>query len=170
MRRRITIQELIDLQSAYWPEAADPVSHMMIRMFRASDLVLKRSAAVAAAQGVSFTEFEVLATLRSQPPPHELLPTELYGAVLITSGGMTKVLHALEYRNLITRGTDAEDRRSKPVRLTSRGIRMAERVMREIIAADTRLLASAMSEGEKERLALLLKKLLAALERDPSIQ
>jgi DNA-binding MarR family transcriptional regulator len=168
MRRRITIQELTELQSAHWPEAASPVPQMMIRMFRARDLVLRNSRAVAAAQGVSFTEFEVLAALRSQPPPHELLPTELYGAVLITSGGMTKVLQALEQRHLITRGT-AEDRRSKPVRLTSRGIRLAERVMREIIAADTRLIAAAMSEREKDGLALLLRKLLAALEREATI-
>ena len=169
MRRRLTVQELIELQSAHWPEAASSVQHMMIRMLRASDLVLRHASAVAAAQGLSLTEFGVLAALRSQRPPHELLPTELYGAVLITSGGMTKVLHALEQRHLITRGSGAVDRRSKPARLTARGIRKAERAMSEIIASDTRLVASALSEAEKERLALLLKKLLAALEDGPPI-
>jgi DNA-binding MarR family transcriptional regulator len=164
----MTVQELIELRIVHWPEAADPVPHMIIRMLRASDLVLRHSAAVVAAQNMSFTEFEVLAALRSQPPPHELLPTDLYGAVLMTSGGMTKVLHTLELRHLLKRVSGTVDRRSKPVRLTARGIRMAERLMSDIIAADTSLVTSVLAEAETERLALLLKKLLTVLERDPS--
>jgi DNA-binding MarR family transcriptional regulator len=116
--------------------------------------------------GLSLTEIDVLAALRRAPPPHELSPTELYSAVLITSGGLTKVLHGLENRALISRVADDLDGRSRRVRLMPAGRALAERTVSAVQASDEELFAKALSAAETARLAALLRKLLLVLEPD----
>ena len=106
-------------------------------------------------------------TLRGMPAPNELLPTELYGAVLMSSGGLTKVLRGLEKRGLIARGEGKADRRSKPVRLTAKGRALAERAMLDLLESDCKLIMSGLSDSEVERMTKLLCKLLNALEDTP---
>jgi DNA-binding MarR family transcriptional regulator len=162
--RRRTADDLLKARAVNWPEAVSPITRLMVRVFRFSTLVRDNAARRVAAHDLSFTEFEVLVTLRSAPPPHELAPTDLYTAVLITSGGLTKVLYALENRKLVTRGEGGADRRSKPVRLTAKGRVLAERVMADVMHSDAELVASGLSDAEVERLTRLLCKLLARLE------
>ena len=123
-----------------------------------------KSIALAASHGLSLAEFEVLVTLRGVPPPNELMPTDLYSAVLMSSGGLTKVLHGLEKRGLVTRAEGKSDRRSKPVRLTAKGRALAERAMADVLASARKQIMSGLSKSEVERLTGLLHKLLAALE------
>jgi len=106
-----------------------------------------------------------LAALRSAPPPYELAPTELYSAVLISSGGLTKVLKALERRKLIGRVKDKNDRRSLRVRLMPAGKRLAEDSMAKILKADGDFLKGALSRREMGTLIASLRKLLLAVER-----
>jgi DNA-binding MarR family transcriptional regulator len=162
--RRLTADDILRARAESWPEAVTPITQLMVRIFRFSGLVLDNAARQMTAHGLTFTEFEVLVTLRGEAPPHELPPTDLYGAVLISSGGLTKVLHALERRNLIARGTGRMDRRSKPVRLTAEGRAFAERVMADVVRSDGELIHRALSDVEIGRLTRLLRKLLATLE------
>jgi len=46
--------------------------------------------------GLQAGEFDVLATLRRAGPPYTLSPTQLYEAMMISSGGMTDRLDRLE--------------------------------------------------------------------------
>lgn len=55
------------------------------------------------AHGISYTELDVLATLRRSGAPYRLSPTVLRKAVLLTSGAMTACLNRLEQRGLIRR-------------------------------------------------------------------
>jgi DNA-binding MarR family transcriptional regulator len=123
-----------------------------------------------ARHGLGFTEFEVLVALRSVSPPHELTPTELYGAILISSGGLTKVMRGLESRGLVTRVNHEADGRSRPVRLTPEGRALAERMMAEVQAADGALLSVGLSPQEIECLIALLRKLLLAIEPDGAVR
>lgn len=163
-RRRQSADEILRARAQNWPEVATPIAHLMVRTFRFSSLVLGNATREVAAHGLTFAEFEVLVTLRNAPPPHELAPTELFGAILMSSGGLTKVLHALEERNLITRGKDQADRRSKPARLTAKGRALAERAMAAVVRSDGDMISRALSPAEIERLTRLLRKLLATLE------
>ncbi|CCE03843.1 MarR family transcriptional regulator [Bradyrhizobium sp. STM 3809] len=163
--QRTTADDFLALRARTWPEAATPTVELMVRIFRLSGMLLDQSAAQVAAHGLGFTEFEVLVTLRGQPAPHELLPTELYGAILISSGGLTKVLHALQARGLIARGQSKDDRRSKPVRLTAKGRALAERAMRDVLAADDALIEGALSASELMQLTRLSAKLLRFVEQ-----
>ena len=159
------IGDVLDARARAWPEAITPVSRMMVQVFRLSDLVLQQATATVQSLGLTFSEFEVLATLRSFPAPHELAPGDLCAAVLISSGGLTKVLHALEDRGLISRSAGKADRRSKPVRLTTRGRGVAERAMAGVLGVDHELVSGALSKAEVAELTRLTGKLLARLEQ-----
>lgn len=161
---RQTADDILKTRGENWPEAVTPVTHLMVRIFRFSNLILANAARQVTAHGLTFTEFEVLVTLRGMVPPHELPPTELYGAVLISSGGLTKVLRALENKKLITRVKGEADGRSKPVRLTPKGCTLAERIMAEVLRSDRQLISRVLSDAEVERMIRLLRKLLATLE------
>ena len=124
-----------------WPDVVTPSTELMMRIYRLNDLVRENAIRQTEQSGLSFTEFEVLVALRSVKPPHELIPTDLYQAILISSGGLTKVLRALEERGLIARARGETDRRSKPVRLTAAGKNLAERVMPRVLESDEKLLS-----------------------------
>jgi DNA-binding MarR family transcriptional regulator len=162
--RRQTAADILRVREENWPEAVTPTAHLMVRTFRFSSLIAGNAMRQIAGHGLTFTEFEVLVTLRGVAPPHELAPTDLYGAILISSGGLTKVMYALEKRNLITRGKGRTDRRSKPVRLTAKGRALAERVMADVLRTDDEFISRGLSDAEVERLTRLLRKLLATLE------
>jgi DNA-binding MarR family transcriptional regulator len=156
--------ELLKAQTAHWPEAATPIAQLMVRVYRLSGLVQDNATRQVALHGLSFTEFEALVALRNAQPPHELLPTELYTSILISSGGLTKVLHGLQRRGLIARGQSKQDRRSKPIRLTAKGRGLAERAMADVLRSDGQLILGGLSPREVERLTGLLRKLLTTLE------
>lgn len=86
-------------------------------------------------------------------------PTALYGAVILSSGGMTKRLDRLEELGLIERAPDPNDRRGRLVVLTDRGRELVDTEIVDHLDNEGRLLA-ALHEGEREQLATLLRKLL----------
>src|SRR6202022_348611 len=154
-----------------WPGSRRPgrrrlrsTVEVILRIYRLNDLARANTRRQTSRHGLSLTDTDVLAALRSAPPPHELSPTELYTAVLISSGGLTKVLHSLEHRGLIRRVADDKDRRSRRVRLTPAGRALAERAVAAVQASGDDLISRALSTGEMARLADLLRKLLLAVE------
>ena len=113
-------EELLAQMKKNWPAAVTPASEVTTHIYRLNDLFVTDARRHTARHGVSYTELQVLVWLRSAPG-HELAPTELYSAILISSGGLTKILHGLERRGLIARVADGADRRSRRVRLTPAG-------------------------------------------------
>lgn len=162
--RRQPVDERLRMRSVNWPEAVTPISHLMLRIYRVAGLIHGQSMVQAGSHGLTLKEFEVLVTLRGMPAPNELMPTDLYGAVLMSSGGLTKVLYGLEKRGLVTRPQGKSDGRSKPVRLTAKGRALAERAMADVLESSRKLIMSGLSESEVEGLTRLLRKLLAKLE------
>lgn len=164
--RRQSAEDILRTRIDHWPEAVTPTAQLMVRIFRFSNLILANAVRQVTAHGLGFTEFEVLVTLRSMAPPYELAPTDLYGAVLISSGGLSKVLHGLEKKKLISRGKAPGDGRRKPVRLSAKGKALAERAMAEVLRSDGELIARGLSPTDTDRLTRLLRKLLGTLEPD----
>ena len=93
-----------------------------------------------------------------------MTPTELYGAVLITSGGMTKVLKQLEADGSVERSDNPKDQRSRFVRLTAAGAERAEAVMAAVAEHDRMTLSRAMSEDQIGQLGDVLLGALRRLE------
>lgn len=114
--------------------------------------------------GLTRGSWDVLASLRRSEPPHRLSPTQLYLEVNRTSGAMTHRLYRLERSGLIHRVPDSEDRRGLLVELTRAGLELVEQIAPAHLANERELLA-ALSPDEQDQLAGLLRKLLAAFER-----
>lgn len=165
MTTRPTVDALLRERAEHWPEATTPAAEAMMRVFRLSKLAIANASELVSRQGLSLTEFEALASLRGAPPPHELTPGALYDAILISSGGLTKVMRGLAARGLVSRGAGEADRRSKPVRLTEKGRNIIEPAMAEVLDSDRTRTFAGISAAELATLAALLHKLLVAIER-----
>jgi DNA-binding MarR family transcriptional regulator len=135
------------------------------RISRLAQLLEAELEPVYAAHGLNGGEFDVLAALRRAGPPYQLTPTELSRALIVTSGGMTKRLNALEARGLLHRRPDPNDGRSTVVSLTRAGKRLVEAILPEHVANEQRLLGE-LSGKERVELARLLEALAIALGDD----
>ena len=113
--------------------------------------------------GLNRTMWDVLASLRRVGAPYRRSPTELYRALMRTSGGMTHLVDRLEGDGLVERVADPDDRRGLLVGLTRRGRALVGRVGPSHLETERRLLA-ALTEQEQAELARLLRKLLIGLE------
>lgn len=153
---RTAITELLDLQRVHWPDAASLAHELTMLATRFVEVSQQRFAAAAQAHGLGLSGFDVLATLRRLPPPHEATPGRLQTVVLISSGGLTKVLDQLERGGFVTREVDGSDRRVRRVRLTREGREAVERVMAEALSRQEAILAELLSAREQAALARLL--------------
>ncbi len=114
--------------------------------------------------GISYTEFDVLATLRRSGVPYRMTPTTLRKSVLLTSGAMTACLDRLERRELIVRNADPNDRRSLGVSLTKQGVKL----INEIIAIrfdEAKNAVAGLSAEEQASLSHLLRRLTNEVEK-----
>lgn len=148
MMERITVATILERMQENWSEAACPETRVMLGLIRLNDLVFDSTNKVIAGFGLTPTAFEVLVTLRSLPEPREITPTELYRSILVTSGGMTKVLKQLEAKGLITRLENDADLRSKLVKLTRAGEKHAEELMRAVSENDRKMLSAALTSAQ----------------------
>ncbi len=109
-------------------------------------------------------DYGVLAALRRAGPPYALNPSQLYGRLRRSSGGMTKILKRLEEAGLVARSPDPDDGRGTRVRLTERGQALQERIFHAFIAATASLMAPLTSQ-QKRAADESLARLLDAFER-----
>ena len=89
---------------------------------------------------------------------NSLSPTDLYDAIVFSSGGMTKVLKKLEERNLIKREASSNDKRSMLISLTQEGKNLIENCMIEV-AKQIEKKFSILTQKEKEDLKNILSKI-----------
>jgi DNA-binding MarR family transcriptional regulator len=113
--------------------------------------------------GLSRAAWDVLASLRRAGPPHRLSPTQLYVALMRSSGAMTHRLHRLERQGLIRRVPDPSDARGMLVELTRKGLALVDRIA-PLHLDNERALLEPLSHQEQKTLAHLLRKLLLAYE------
>ncbi|WP_269618541.1 MarR family winged helix-turn-helix transcriptional regulator [Zhongshania sp. BJYM1] len=161
--KRTTVDELRRQQLDNWPEMYEAAEPTVLRILRASDVFMKQTTAELQNYKLSRAEFDALATLRRQSSPHRITPTELCKALLISSGGLTKLLHRLESAKLISRPASPEDGRSLLVQLSSKGKELIE----TLVAPMGQLHANRMrnlSANERAHLDRLLKKMMADSE------
>jgi len=164
MAEKITVSDVLEQMKENWRAAAVPETAVMLGLIRFNDIVIESTAAIITEYGLTRAAFEVLVTLRSLPEPRQLTPTDLYRSLLITSGGMTKVLKQLEKDGLIERLTNNDDQRSKLVRLTKTGADCAERSMAAVSKNDKKILSRALSPVQISQFGNILLDALKNLE------
>lgn len=113
--------------------------------------------------GLSFWEFDVLATLRRQGAPYRLAPTALFSALMVTSGTMTHRLKQLEARGWVERVANPDDARSLLVQLSPAGLALIDQAVTAHVENERTILA-ALSAADLDLLDKGLTKLLATLE------
>lgn len=134
------------------------------RISRIAALAQRELDVVFASYGLAGGDFDVLATLRRSGAPHRLTPGALSRSTMVTTGGMTKRLDRLEALGLIRREPDPADRRGKLIALTDKGRALVDRTVEAHLRNEERLLAG-LSSARREKLAMLLRELLVALDR-----
>ncbi|MBN4055411.1 MarR family transcriptional regulator [bacterium AH-315-K03] len=149
-----------------WPEAHNPVHEFIVYFNRVHDLgfTLKARKIAQSLANLSAAEFDILSTLRCSKPPYVLTPTELQNSLLLTSGGVTKLLHQLEGRQLVSRCVVEEDKRSKLVCLTGDGKKIIEQTMAQIQKSTYEWLGEALTKRELAQLIKYLGKVSTVLK------
>lgn len=115
--------------------------------------------------GLAHWQFKVLLTLRRLGPPYTASPSQLANLLGLTRGALSARLGPLEDAGLVTRTSDAGDRRRVHVALTGAGGAAFERQAGSEDLGEGRLLA-ALTRDEQRTLADLLRKLVVAAESD----
>ena len=113
--------------------------------------------------GLKYWQFKVLLMLRRQGPPYSASPSLLADELGLTRGALSARLGPIEQAGLITRATDEADRRRVHVQLTPAGHAAFEQHLSSEGHNEGVLLAALTAE-EKEALANLLRKLVAAID------
>lgn len=114
--------------------------------------------------GLQKGEFDVLASLLRSGAPYELTPTELYEALMLSSGAMTSRVDRIEQAGLVERRPDPDDRRGTRVRLLPAGRKLIDRVLVVHLENEEAIL-SGLTAAERNQLDKLLAKLIANLPK-----
>ena len=166
--KRLSLMALMAKLSRNWPEMAAGLSPAVLAIYRAQEYLFDDLRLCLAPFGLQPAELDVLVALRSQGVPYQLTPTVLYRSLLLSSGGLSKILQRLEAAQLVDRPLNAEDQRSRFVRLTERGCELVEDASAAVIEHERQFLTP-LGAGECEVLAALLEKLIRAQEAEEDL-
>jgi DNA-binding MarR family transcriptional regulator len=145
------------------PPATSPATsaeiEAFIRLLRAGVIVPRQlSAQLSADHGLSINAYEALLRL-ARAPGRQMRRVDLANSLLLTAGGVTRLLDGLERDGFVGREVCAEDRRVSYAVLTDAG----RRKLREATKSHTRqireLLGGVYDHGELVQLAALLDRL-----------
>lgn len=148
----------------HWRKKPPPEARIVPGLFRSRNVIWDNDHRIVESHGVTWSQFLALSSLRSAEPDRTLSPTQLYTAAQVTSGGMTKMMHALSAAKLIERIDNPADGRSRLVRITPKGADLAERIVEDLIATNKALIGGILNPEEAEELARLLNKLSTGLQ------
>jgi len=163
MPPRRTSEELLHLFKENWPEGYSSAEEVMLRLYHAALRHTEEMQRFLGQFDLSTAEFVTLRVLRREPSPHVMTPSSLHETLVMSPGGMTKILKQLETKGLVLRTADDADKRRNLVQLTAKGRSKITAVQQAVRRFDGALL-STLSDREQERLAQLLRKLLVSLE------
>ena len=145
------------------PELAAENMLLIGRLKRAAAVIAHELEKVYGEYGLTEGSFDVLATLRRSGAPYTLTPTELFSALMVTSGTMTTRLKNLENQGLIDRLPNPDDARSMLVRLTDKGKELIEQAVFPHVENEKRLMEK-LDLKTKTSLEHGLEKWLEVLE------
>jgi len=164
MSNNLPVRCLMEGMKENWAEAATPETSIIFGIIRFYELIRQRTDAALGAFDLTPAAFEVLVTLRSQPEPRQMTPTELYRSVLLSSGGTTKVLIHLEKRGLTERVPNPNDGRSKLVRLTPAGAQLAQTAMAAVMVEDKKHFSAYATPAEVSGLKDAVLEMIGKVE------
>jgi DNA-binding MarR family transcriptional regulator len=153
-----------DIESAWLEQRPDldmAMACTLLRLERVNQFHEMRVQEISNRAGLNIGDLHVLLALRRSGKPYEQRPTDLFRALLVTSGAVTKRVARLQEAGFILRVSANDDGRSELVRLTAKGLSVADRAIGEIARGTLRVKkASGLSDAEVATLDRCLRKLL----------
>ena len=135
------------------------VPRAWVRLLAAHAAITRElDAAMRAAHGLTLTDYEALLHL-SWAPDGRLRRADLARSVLLTQGGVTRMLKGLEAAGLVVSATSEADRRVVHTALTPAGRARLAAAARDHVAAVDRLFTERYAPDELRALAELLARL-----------
>lgn len=134
-------------------------------VFQCQQAAMDGRSEIARDHGLTPAALISLLLLRTCYPDEPVTPTELRETVMLTSGGMSKVLHHLEERGLVTRQPHPTDARSMTLVLTEAGVELMDSISPLVAEDDRERYASALTEDEMAELTRLLGKIPTPFRR-----
>jgi DNA-binding MarR family transcriptional regulator len=158
-------RDTVDVIAAAWaselPGVIGAELELGKRAARLSAMLGERVNAELARLGLTKGEYEILAVLRAAGAPYRLRPSDLTNRLLLTSGGTSNLLRRLADADLVEREADASDARSSWVRLSGKGVTIAEEAVRSASAAQAALLRGVPAETVRTAIDALRDVLIA---------
>lgn len=161
---RDSVDEIIDAWHAERPDLPVAPIGVITRLARVRAHLDAALAEVFAGQDLTPADFQVLVNLRRAGAPYRLGQARLMDSLGLTSGTVSVRLARLEQRGVVLREPDPGDRRSFTVRLTAEGLELFDRIAPAHLAGED-LLLSALTPGQQQQLADLLRRLLTSFEQ-----
>ena len=135
---------------------------IVARVTRLARAIDEDAAALLREFNLSDVEFQLLAAIRTAPDCRAA-PRTLLQPLMVTSGGLTNRIDRLEAAGWIVRAPNPEDRRGVFLELTPDGRDLVDRVTAAYLENQREVLREALTDGERAKLAPLLRKLLDSL-------
>ena len=158
----LTTQVIVMAARSTTARETSPEIDAFVRLVRASIAVTRElSAQLSCDHGLSLNEYEALLTL-ARAPESRMRRVDLANTLLLTAGGVTRLLDGLERQGFVAREDSSSDRRVSYAVLTKAGrdkLRTADRSHTRQIRE---LLGAHYDEAELIQLAALLDRLLDA--------
>ncbi|WP_076412335.1 MarR family winged helix-turn-helix transcriptional regulator [Shewanella sp. UCD-KL12] len=140
------MEDILQLNEANWPECAATSYPALLRLTQVNNIFIQLIKECVESYGLQSSDFNLLCSLRRNPPPHLLSPTDLYQSMLFSSGGLTKVLIRLQKEELIERCENPDDKRSKLVKLSQKGKLLVEEIMPVLHKRENDMVAALSAE------------------------
>jgi DNA-binding MarR family transcriptional regulator len=116
--------------------------------------------------GISSPDMRVLLALRRAGGDFSRRPTDLFQALLVTSGAITKIVDRLSTDGLVKRRPDPSDKGGFLIQLTTKGRKVADDALTQM--ADTTVLATSrisLSRKERKLMVDLCERILLEIEQ-----
>ncbi|MGI9658054.1 MAG: MarR family winged helix-turn-helix transcriptional regulator [Gaiellaceae bacterium] len=129
------------------------------KFLRAHSAITRRlDADLAAAHGISLSDYDVLLQL-ARAPDGQLRPTELAERVLLTRSGITRLLTRLEKRDLVDRCPCPNDGRVTFAAISEAGRAKLREARPTHLRGIRELFSDRVEGGEADQLAVVLERL-----------
>lgn len=172
--KSVTTSPVLDIATSWARERPDldPLDYLLpiylIRVGRIVDRVGDRK--WQRLFGLSASEIRVLFALRRSGGDYARRPTDLFRALLVSSGSITKKVDRLTAAGLVKRRADPADRGGFLIHLTAKGKQIADQAL-ESLADESILSRSQISLSRQERKLMirLCERILLDFEASPEI-
>jgi DNA-binding MarR family transcriptional regulator len=143
-------------------EITSPAIEAFVRLVRASIAVTRDlSAQLSCDHGLSLNSYEALLTL-ARAPESRMRRVDLANSLLLTAGGVTRLLDGLERDGLVAREESPTDRRVSYAVLTKAGRDKLREASKSHTKQIDELLGAHFDDGELAQIAALLDRLVEA--------